>query len=44
MMNRKRIIHKCDDKLRVYSEILNEIGEEKLKYTFVYSPQGRYAK
>lgn len=44
MMNRKRIIHKCDDKLRVYSEILNEIGEEKLKYTFVYAPQGKYAK
>lgn len=44
MMNRKRIIHKCDDKLRVYSEILKDIGEERLKNTFVYSPQGKYAK
>lgn len=43
-MNRRRIIHKCDDKLRVYSEILREIGEERLKYTFVYAPQGKYAK
>ena len=42
LMNRKRIIHKCDDKLRVYREILSEIGEERLKYTFVYAPQGKY--
>ena len=44
MMNRKRIIHKCDDKLRVYKEILQEIGADKLKYTFVYAPQGKYTK
>lgn len=42
LMNRKRIIHKCSDKLRVYREILEEIGEERLKYTFVYAPQGKY--
>ena len=42
LMNRKRIIHKCEDKLRVYQNILDEIGEEKLKYTFVYAPQGKY--
>ena len=42
LMNRKRIIHKCDDKLRVYRDILDEIGEENLKYTFVYAPQGKY--
>lgn len=42
LMNRKRIIHKCDDKLRVYREILTEIGEERLKYAFVYAPQGKY--
>lgn len=42
MMNRKRIIHKCNDKIKVYSEILKEIGENKLKYTFVYAPQGKY--
>ena len=44
LMNRKRIIHKCDDKLRVYKEILEEIGEDRLKYTFVYAPQGKYSK
>ena len=42
LMNRKRIIHKCDDKLRVFREILTEVGEEKLHYTFVYAPQGKY--
>lgn len=44
MMNRKRIIHKCDDKLRVFHDILSEIGEDRLNYTFVYSPQGKYEK
>lgn len=44
LMNRKRIIHKCDDKLRVYSQILKEIGEDRLKFTFVYAPQGKYTK
>ena len=42
LMNRKRIIHKCQDKVRVFREILQDIGEEKLKYTFVYAPQGNY--
>ena len=42
LMNRKRIIHKCDDKLRVYRDIITEIGEDRLKYTFVYAPQGKY--
>lgn len=42
LMNRKRIIHKCQDKIRVFHEILQDIGEEKLKYTFVYAPQGNY--
>lgn len=44
LMSRKRVIHKCNDKIRVYREILREIGEERLKYTFVYSPQGKYSK
>lgn len=43
-MNRKRIIHKCDDKLRVFREIISEIGIQDLKYTFVYAPQGKYEK
>jgi ERCC4-related helicase len=42
LLNRKRIIHKCGDKIRVYREILKEIGEEKLRYAFVYVPQGKY--
>ena len=42
LMNRKRIIHKCDDKLRAYRDILDEIGEDNLKFTFVYAPQGKY--
>ena len=42
LMNRKRIIHKCDDKIRVYKNILKEIGEDRLHYTFVYAPQGKY--
>lgn len=44
LMQRKRIVHKCADKLRVFREIISEIGEESLKYTFVYAPQGRYEK
>ena len=28
--------------MRVYRDILDEIGEENLKYTFVYAPQGKY--
>jgi superfamily II DNA or RNA helicase len=44
LMNRKRIIHKCEDKLRVYREILTELGEQRLKYTFVYAPQGKYER
>lgn len=42
LMARKRIIHKAEDKLRVYRNILNEIGQESLRYTFVYAPQGKF--
>ena len=44
LMNRKRIIHKCADKLNIFRKIISEIGEENLKYTFVYAPQGKYEK
>lgn len=44
LMNRKRIIHKCKDKVRVYREILHDIGEDKLKYAIVYAPQGKYSE
>ena len=26
----------------MFREILQDIGDEKLKYTFVYAPQGNY--
>lgn len=44
LMNRKRIIHKCEDKLRVYAHILDKIGVDNLKYTFVYAPQGKFER
>ena len=44
LMNRKRIIHKCDDKLRVFRDIISEIGAHDLRYTFVYAPQGKYER
>lgn len=44
LMYRKRIIHKCADKLRVFRNILTDIGNDNLKYTFVYAPQGKYEK
>lgn len=40
LMLRKRILHKADDKMRVFKDILNEIGCDKLKYCFVYVPEG----
>ena len=44
LIQRKRIIHKCENKINVYKNILREITEENLKYTFVYAPQGKYQK
>jgi len=41
LMLRKRILHKADDKIRVYKEIITEIGQDKLKYCFVYVPEGK---
>ena len=40
LMLRKRILHKADDKMRVFKEIVDEIGYDKLKYCFVYVPEG----
>mgnify|MGYP002346046064 CR=1 FL=1 len=40
LMIRKRILHKADDKIRLFKEIINEIGCDKLKYCFVYVPEG----
>jgi superfamily II DNA or RNA helicase len=39
-MERKRILHKAEDKLRVFKEVITEIGGDKLKYCFVYVPEG----
>ncbi len=41
LMLRKRILHKADDKMRVFKEIITEIGQDKLKYCFVYVPEGK---
>jgi superfamily II DNA or RNA helicase/HKD family nuclease len=41
LMLRKRILHKADDKMRVFKEIITEIGQNKLKYCFVYVPEGK---
>lgn len=40
LIKRKRILHKCAQKTQVFLDILQEIGEERLKYTFVYCPEG----
>ena len=41
LMQRKRILHKADDKMRVFKEIITELGGNKLKYCFVYVPEGK---
>jgi superfamily II DNA or RNA helicase len=41
LMLRKRILHKADDKMRVFKGIITEIGQDKLKYCFVYVPEGK---
>jgi superfamily II DNA or RNA helicase len=41
LMLRKQILHKANDKLRVFKEIITEIGSDKLKYCFVYVPEGK---
>lgn len=41
LLLRKRILHKADDKIRVFKEIITEIGQDKLKYCFVYVPEGK---
>ena len=41
LMQRKRILHKADDKIRVFKEIITSINSDKLKYCFVYVPEGK---
>ena len=42
LMQRKRIIHKAENKLQVFKDIIkNKLNKDgKLKYTFVYVPEG----
>jgi ERCC4-related helicase len=40
-MLRKNVLHKARNKMSVFVDIIREIGEEKLKYCFVYSASGK---
>lgn len=41
LMNRKRIIHKAQDKYKVFEDIIDELHlKQHLKYCFVYAPEG----
>lgn len=40
LMLRKQVLHKAEDKIRVLKEIISEIGQENLKYCFVFAPEG----
>lgn len=41
LMARKRVIHKANDKYRVFMDIVGELVEKgKAKYCFVYTPEG----
>lgn len=41
LMLRKQVLHKAEDKIRVLKEIILEIGQNKLKYCFVFAPEGK---
>ena len=41
LMLRKQVLHKAEDKVRVLKEIISEIGQENLKYCFVFAPEGK---
>ncbi len=40
LQDRKRILHKASGKLGALKRIVSKIGEDKLKYCFVYVPEG----
>ncbi len=42
VLARKRIVHKCADKVRAYGDIIRDIGEEGMRYAFVYAPEGGF--
>ena len=41
LLIRKNILHKARNKMQVFRNIISDIGEEKLKYCFVYSAAGK---
>ncbi|WP_304889852.1 DEAD/DEAH box helicase family protein [uncultured Bacteroides sp.] len=41
LLVRKNILHKARNKMEVFLRIIEEIGEDKLKYCFVYSAAGK---
>ena len=41
LMLRKQVLHKAEDKIRALKEIVSEIGQENLKYCFVFAPEGK---
>lgn len=41
LMLRKQVLHKAENKLSALSNIIREIGEEHLKFCFVYVPEGK---
>ena len=41
LMLRKQVLHKAEDKYRVLLNIINEIGNDFLKYCFIYVPEGK---
>lgn len=41
LMLRKQVLHKADDKMRVLRNIVFKIGVDRLKYCFVYVPEGK---
>lgn len=41
LMLRKQVLHKADDKIRALKDIISEIGQENLKYCFVFAPEGK---
>ena len=41
LLIRKNILHKARNKMTVFRKIIKDIGEDKLKYCFVYSAAGK---
>lgn len=44
LMLRKNVLHKARQKMTMFSQIIREIGEDRLKYCFVYSAAGKHAR